>query len=96
VTGMFEGREFEMKPVEGSRVWEGLVMGNGVADGVHSLRVEAEDAEGRVAEDEIRVAVGRMAVKERAARDQDNALEAWPEHGLLGTQLGPNKNGKKW
>jgi hypothetical protein len=29
-------------------------------------------------------------------RDQDNALDAWPEHGLLGTQLGPNKNGKKW
>jgi hypothetical protein len=29
-------------------------------------------------------------------RDQDNALVAWPEHGLLGTQLGPNKNGKKW
>ena len=28
--------------------------------------------------------------------DQDNALEAWPEHGLLGTQLGPNRNGKKW
>ena len=24
------------------------------------------------------------------------ALDAWPEHGLLGTQLGPNKNGKKW
>ncbi len=20
----------------------------------------------------------------------------WPEHGLLGTQLGPNKNGRKW
>ena len=29
-------------------------------------------------------------------RDQNNALEAWHEHGLLGTQLGPNKNGKKW
>jgi MFS family permease len=29
-------------------------------------------------------------------RDQGNALGAWPEHGLLGKQLGPNKNGKKW
>ena len=28
--------------------------------------------------------------------DQDNALEAWPERGLLATQLGPNRNGKKW
>jgi hypothetical protein len=26
----------------------------------------------------------------------DNALEARPEHGRLGSQLGPNKNGKKW
>jgi len=97
VTGTFEGREFEMAPVEGSRVWEGSVAGDVVDDGVRSLRVEAEDAEGRIAKDEIRVAVGgRTAVKERAARDQENALEAWPEHGLLGTQLGPNKNGKKW
>ena len=36
------------------------------------------------------------AERKRLERDQDNALEAWPEHGLLGTQLGPNKNGKKW
>ena len=34
--------------------------------------------------------------RERAERDQDNALEAWPERGLLGTQLGPNKNGRQW
>jgi hypothetical protein len=34
--------------------------------------------------------------RDRVERDQDNALDAWPEHGLLGTQLGPNKNGKKW
>jgi hypothetical protein len=38
---------------------------------------------------------GPMA-RERVERDQDNALKAWPEHGLLRTQLGPNKNGKKW
>ena len=24
------------------------------------------------------------------------ALDAWPEHGLLDTQLGPNENGNKW
>ena len=29
-------------------------------------------------------------------RDQDNGLEAQSEHGLVGAQLGPNKNGKKW
>ncbi|WP_368310279.1 metallophosphoesterase [Luteibacter sp. CQ10] len=25
-----------------------------------------------------------------------HAVEAWPGHGLLGTQLGPNKHGRKW
>ncbi len=45
---------------------------------------------------DIRVVIGEPEERERAERDQDNALEAWPEHGLLGTQLGPNKNGKKW
>jgi hypothetical protein len=25
-----------------------------------------------------------------------NTIEAWLDHGLLGTQLGPNKNGRKW
>jgi MFS family permease len=28
--------------------------------------------------------------------ERDHALSAWPEHGLLGAKLGPNKNGKKW
>jgi hypothetical protein len=37
-----------------------------------------------------------LASMPRAERDQDNAISAWPEHGLLGTQLGPNKNGRKW
>jgi Icc protein len=44
----------------------------------------------------IRVVSGDLAERERVERNQDNALEAWPEHGLLGTQLRPNKNGKKW
>jgi hypothetical protein len=25
-----------------------------------------------------------------------HSVGAWPEHGLAGTQLGPNKNGKHW
>jgi Icc protein len=64
--------------------------------GIQSLLVSVEDEHGDIATDEIRVAIGDRAERERAERDQDNTLEAWPEHGLLGTQLGPNKNGKKW
>jgi 3',5'-cyclic-AMP phosphodiesterase len=25
-----------------------------------------------------------------------HALGAWPEHGIEGSQLGPNKNGRRW
>jgi 3',5'-cyclic-AMP phosphodiesterase len=28
--------------------------------------------------------------------DQNNAVGEWKERGILGNQLGPNKNGRKW
>jgi Icc protein len=62
----------------------------------HAAKVSFKDAHGKVTSDEIRLAVGQCTERELEERDQDNALKAWPEHGLLGTQLGPNKNGKKW
>jgi Icc protein len=34
--------------------------------------------------------------QQRKQRDQDNEWDAWPGHGFLGAQLGPNKIGKKW
>jgi Icc protein len=89
-----DGHDVAMDRVAESAVWEAnLPAAN---DGAHKLVVEAEDKQGRIATDAIRLVVGARAEQEHAARDQENALEAWPEHGLLGTQLGPNKNGKKW
>lgn len=32
----------------------------------------------------------------RSGLDKNNTLGAWRERGILGTQLGPNKNGRKW
>jgi len=93
-TAHLGGQTFPMKRIDNSRVWQADV--SAPLDGVHSLKVSAEDARGNVATDEIRVVSGDLAERERAERDQDNALEAWPEHGLLGTQLGPDKNGKRW
>jgi 3',5'-cyclic-AMP phosphodiesterase len=90
----FHGNDVAMERVKESRVWKGSV--SAPHEGVHSLVVSIEDARGDIATDEIRVAIGNLAERERVERDQDNALDAWPEHGLLGTQLGPNKNGKKW
>jgi 3',5'-cyclic-AMP phosphodiesterase len=89
-----EGQDISMKQVENSQVWEAPVPVP--QEGVYSLGVSAVDAHGDVATDEIRIVIGNLTKREHVKRDQDNALGAWPEHGLLGTQLGPNKNGKKW
>jgi hypothetical protein len=69
-----------------------------IPNGIYPLHVWAEGADGKTAADTIRVLLGTTShvLQERLSRDQDNALQAWPEHGLLGTQLGPNNNGKKW
>ena len=89
-----DGRTLPMKPVSESQVWEVDVPSR--RKGTYPLKVSFKDAHGEVATDEIRLVVGRHTERASEERDQDNALEAWPEHGLLGTQLGPNKNGKKW
>ena len=86
-----------MQLIPGSNVWEATLSREGLSQPVHPLRVIATDANGKIAMDEIRALVGPgHSSRRRAERDQDNALEAWPEHGLLATRLGPNKNGKKW
>lgn len=93
-TAHLDGHDVSMERVGNSQVWEANV--SAPHEGAYSLAVSVEDVRGKVATDEIRIAVGQRAERESVERDQDNALEAWPEHGLLGTQLGPNKNGKKW
>jgi Icc protein len=93
-TAHLDGHDVPMERVEKSQVWEAHL--SIPHEGVYSLVVSVEDSHGKVATDEIRVVSGDPAKGERVERDQDNALAAWPEHGLLGTQLGPNKNGKKW
>ena len=80
--------------VNSSQVWEVEV--SIPREGTHALKVSFKDAGGKLASHESRLAVGQHVERKSEERDQDNALEAWPEHGLLGTQLGPNKNGKKW
>ncbi len=97
VEAAFQGDSTELQRIPGSSVWEATFHSPDTSTGVSPLRVIATDDRGNTAWDEIRVLVGPdRPAWERAERDQDNALEAWPEHGLLGTQLGPNKNGRKW
>ena len=98
VHATLEQEQVQLRQVPGSQVWEALLPTGEMPDGVYTLRIWAEDADGQTAEDTVRVLVGNTTgtSRERSERDQDNALPAWPEHGLLGTQLGPNKNGRKW
>ena len=93
-TAHLDGQVLPMSRIQSSQVWEAEFPS--VPEGIHPLQVFFTDAHGKVATDAIRLAVGQRAERKSEERDQDNALEAWPEHGLLGTQLGPNKNGEKW
>lgn len=62
----------------------------------HTFAVEAMLEDGETTTDEIRAIIGDTVMQKRAEHDQDNALAAWPKHGLPGTQPRPIKNGKKW
>ena len=61
------------------------------------LQVSVEDVDGLTAEGSTRVLVGATGLsrQEGLDREQANAIAVRPEHGRLGTQLGPNKNGRK-
>jgi hypothetical protein len=66
--------------------------------GLHCLTVEAYDRNGRTTTDAVRVLVNRAAdyrLPTCRALDFENALGAWPEKHILGTQLGPNRNGRQ-
>ena len=79
-------------------VWEADWDCSSLSGGTYTVQAIASDIAGRRASDEIRAVIaspGAYGLPKRAERDQDNAIGAWPERGLLGTQLGPNKNGRK-
>jgi Icc protein len=65
--------------------------------GPFSLAVRAEDAQGGIGMDTIEVAVGHyMPTRRRENGGDADAIGVWTEKGVLGTQLGPNKYGRKW
>jgi 3',5'-cyclic-AMP phosphodiesterase len=62
-----------------------------------TLIVEATDTAGATSSDTIIVAAPGYRPPRRIADGSDaDALGAWPERHLLGTRLGPNRNGRKW
>ncbi|MGH2842419.1 MAG: hypothetical protein ACRDKL_02370 [Solirubrobacteraceae bacterium] len=71
-----------------------------LSDGCHTLTVEAHDVAGNVGRDTITVRVTRNGHYTPPPRIRDgsdrDSIGAWPEKGIFGTQLGPNRNGRKW
>ena len=61
------------------------------------IAVRARDARGRFDTDEIEPAAQGYAPPVRRADGSDaDSIGAWPEKGIPGGQLGPNRNGRIW
>jgi len=85
--------------IENSAVWQATVQTDRLPDGISQLTAHFEDEDGKSAHDTIRLinpASGQWKPAIRNPGGSENTIGAWPEHGILGTQLGPNKNGRKW
>ena len=62
-----------------------------------SVRVRARDADGRADEDRVEPAGPGWEAATRASDGSDrDRVGAWPDKGIFDTQLGPNRNGRKW
>jgi 3',5'-cyclic-AMP phosphodiesterase len=92
------GRGVPMRAMNES-TWSTVWNARECANGLHRLTVTASTKDNRSAADTILVLVNRSGQYEtrfRSAVDYENALGAWPEKHILGTQLGPNENGHHW
>ncbi len=68
-----------------------------ISAGASRVAVRARDANGCLDEDQVEPAgTGWVPPKRRADGSDADRVEAWPERGIVGTQLGPNRNGRKW
>jgi hypothetical protein len=62
-----------------------------------SLTVEAVDERGRPGRHTITVGTPSHKLPPRIKSGSDaDSIGAWPENGIYGTQLGPNRNSKPW
>ena len=80
-------------PVPGvAALWEAPVPAGG-----RCVLVRAHDATGRADEDRVEPGgPGWTAPKRHADGRDGDRVGPWPEKGILGTQLEPNRNGRKW
>jgi 3',5'-cyclic-AMP phosphodiesterase len=93
-------QKVDLEQLVNSAVWQANLNTDRFPDGISLLTAHFEDEDGKSTQDTIRVVInpssGRYKPAARIAGDNENIIAAWPEHEILGTQLGPNKNGRKW
>jgi Icc protein len=92
-------QQVDLKQLPGCDVWQADLDAKRLSGGVYPLTVNLTDQAAKSGEDVIRVVVnslGQYKTEVRSTSDKDNVIGAWPQRGILGTQLGPNKNGRKW
>jgi 3',5'-cyclic-AMP phosphodiesterase len=62
-----------------------------------TIRLRVEDTQGHVAIDMVSVGPRTAEhVRRRIRGSDDYSIGAWPERHIFATQLGPNRNGRKW
>jgi Icc protein len=87
----------------GDHAWRPMYGGEGglfgaeitASEGPFRLSVRVIDQRSNQDTDAIEVAPYVAAARKPTGSD-DGSIGAWPERHVLGTQLGPNKNGRKW
>lgn len=87
----------DMKPLADGR-WTLSWDSSETTNGTHRIRVCARDCAGSQAEDTISAWVCQAGLHQFPKRnpiDSANSIGAYLSKGILGTQLGPNKNGTK-
>jgi Icc protein len=77
-------------------IWSGDLDLHTLSDGARELKATATNTKNEKLTDSVRLRTGPLRKREFANVDYENAIGEWCDRGLLGTQLGPNKNGKKW
>jgi hypothetical protein len=98
VTMAIDGNAVQSLNTAGGCTWETHWDSARAQDGEHALSVTASGA-GSQTSDSISILVnqrGDYTPPVRHALDYENAVGAWSDKHILGTQLGPNENGRHW
>jgi Icc protein len=93
-----EGEPMPMRSIpQRAGLWVGELSPIARARG-HRIRVHAFDREGGYSSDEIFFYPAWVQLRSTTNGFglHRHSVGAWAEHGLLGTRLGPNANGKRW